>query len=67
MEYLREISCTVGKPAYLEYESSDSYSSESSDEEVSGDKKWSVVCLCERITTYVLIPCAHVWKMCRTF
>ena len=41
MEYLREISTTIGKPAYIEYDSSD-YSSESSDEEVSGDK---VCCL----------------------
>ena len=66
IEYLKDISSTIGKhytnkeePAYS------SSSSESSSEEIP-EEGYCVVCLSERLITYILIPCAHA-NICQEF
>ena len=59
IEYLKEISSTIGKHYKNNEESAySSSSSESSSEEIPEDG-YCVVCLSERKITYFFIPCAH--------
>ena len=59
IDYLKEISSTIGKHYTNKEESAySSSSSESSSEEIP-QEGYCVVCLSERIITYIFIPCAH--------
>ena len=59
IQYLREISSTIGKPINITEEiDCGTSSSDDSEEEVIEASK-CIVCLSERLITFILMPCAH--------
>ena len=59
IQYIKDVSSTIGKPINLieEFDFSTSSSDDSEEEVLEASK--CIVCLCERSTTFILMPCAH--------